>query len=413
MEPVKIIIIGAGGRGFVYAQYALDHPDKCRVVGVAEPREFARNQMTEMHGIAPCYAVSDWKTLEVLPKFADAVVIAAQESVHVEPSIAFAEKGYGILLEKPLAPDEEECRKLYLGVKDIPNLIFSVCHVLRYTAYTQTIKKMIDDGRLGEIVSVNHLEPTNYWYFCHNYVRGYWNNENRSSPMLLVKCCHDMDWLSYIIGAKCMQIQSFGNLHFFHSENMPADAADRCMDCPIEEKCPYSAYDAYIRRNIDQGNTGWPLTMLAPDVSRDSIMNALKEGPYGRCVFACDNNVCDQQTVNMLFEQGQTATFTVTAFTSPLTGRRTTIFGTAGELRGDSRYIHIYDYLTDQTETIDISESEMQVNGDVALMDNFVDAVRHNDPNRIISGIDESYDSHLMVFDAEKSRKEQKLVFRG
>lgn len=412
MDPVKLIIAGAGDRGTTYASYAATYPNRAQIVGVAEPRDFFRQRMAKDHHIPAENVFTDWKALAAKDKFADAVIIATQDAMHLEPAVAFANKGYHILLEKPMAPDEASCRKIVEAA--IANeIIFAVCHVLRYTPYTQQLKQIIDSGAIGEIVSIQHLEPVGYWHQAHSFVRGNWRNEKESSFMLLAKSCHDLDWLRYMIGEKCRAVSSFGSLKHFRREEKPPDAGNRCLDCNYEPSCPYSAkkiYIGFLRRGIK----GWPVNVVTPEVSEENVLAALKEGPYGRCVYECDNDVVDHQVVNMEFEGDKTASFTMTAFTKA-NDRKTRIFGTRGEIEGDGTKISLYDFLMEKTKVIDVAVSdsdtlELHGGGDYGVMNSFVSAVAHNDPSEILSGPEETLESHLIVFAAERSRRERRTV---
>ena len=409
MKPVSTIIIGAGNRGTGYADYIAEHPDEGKVVAVAEPRDWYRNTMAKKHHLDKKNVYNDWKELAARDRFADVVFICTQDALHTEPAIAFAEKGYHILLEKPMAPTEAECQNIVAAVKK-QNSLFAVCHVLRYTPYTQKLKAILDTGRIGEIVSIQHLEPVGYWHQAHSFVRGNWRNEKESAFMLLAKSCHDIDWIRYIMDEPCLRVHSFGGLKHFRQSEKPANASNRCLDCPVEKECPYSACKIYLDR-IRNGETGWPADVLTPEVTEESIIQALKEGPYGRCVYRCDNDVVDHQVVNLEFAGNKSATFTMTAFTRGR-GRETRIFGTKGEINGDSSKIEIFDFKTDETEVIDTTASEMSVNGghgggDFGLMQSFLAAVRNNDSGKILSGPQESLETHLTVFAAERSRHQR------
>ena len=414
MEPVNIAIIGGGGRGTGYASYAEAHPEQAKIVGVAEPRDFYRNRLVEKHGIPEGDTFSDWRQAAEREKFADAVIIATQDAMHVEPTEAFAAKGYHILLEKPMAPTAEGCRRIYEAVNRA-DILFAVCHVMRYTGYTQKLKSLIDSGLIGDVVSIQHLEPVGYWHQAHSFVRGNWRNERESSFMLLAKSCHDLDWLRYIVGSSCEKVSSFGSLKHFCTEGKPAAAGEavRCLDCAYEADCPYSASKIYLGR-VDQGQTGWPVDVLTSDLTREGVTDALRSGPYGRCVYECDNDVVDNQVVNMLFEGGQTCSFTMTGL-SEMGHRKTTLFGTRGQIFGDGRYLRRFDFLSEETETIDTEAADSSIlgghgGGDYSLMKSFVEAVAHQDQTRVLSGPEETLETHLMVFAAETARRDNCVV---
>lgn len=412
MKPTTLIIIGAGSRGTTYASYALEHPDRARIVAVAEPRREWRERFARAHGIPPANVTTDWRELADRPRLADAAIITTQDALHLEPAAALAEKGYHILLEKPIAPSAEDCRRIVDSVTTA-GVIFAVCHVLRYTSYTRKVKELVTGGLVGDVVNIQRLEPVGYWHQAHSYVRGNWRREDQSSPMLLAKCCHDLDWIRHVMGVPCKSVHSFGTLKHFRADQKPDGAAPRCLDCRIEQQCPYSARKIYLGR-VARGEKGWPVDILTTDVDEKNVTDALRTGPYGRCVYDCDNDVVDNQVVNMLFEGGRTASLTMTAFTEAR-HRNTRIFGTRGELEGDGRMLRHFDFLTDTWTTADANTPSRpglggHGGGDYGLMFTFVKAVEKEDQDLILSGPHESLETHLMVFAAERSRRENRVV---
>lgn len=412
-KPVSVLVVGGGSRGTTYSGFARLFPERMKVVGVAEPRDFYRERLAREHEIPSERVFKDWREAARQPRLADAVIIATQDNMHVEPAVAFSKLGYAMLLEKPMAPSEAECRKIYDAVRTNHNL-FGVCHVMRYTAYTQAMKKILDSGAIGDVVSIEHLEPVGYWHMAHSFVRGNWRNERESSFMLLAKSCHDIDWLTYVMGDKCTAISSFGALNHFRRDQQPAGASERCLDCAVESTCPYSAKKIYLGM-LARGHTGWPVNVVTPEPTEASLSEALRTGPYGRCVYACDNDVVDHQVVNLLFAHNQTASFTMTGFTH-MGNRKTRIFGTRGELSGDGSVITHLDFLTDQVKTIDTRRDDEHAQmgghggGDFGLMDHFIAAVAKGDPSLILSGPEESFATHRMVFAAEEARHEHCVV---
>ncbi|NLB55566.1 MAG: Gfo/Idh/MocA family oxidoreductase, partial [Lentisphaerae bacterium] len=383
-----------------------------RIVGVADPRTYYRENLAKIHSVPRENVFKTWEDMAKRDKFADAVIISTQDNMHLDPSLAFAAKKYDILLEKPIAPDPQSCKKIVKSVKQA-NIIFGVCHVLRYTRYTMTLKKLIDDGVIGDVVCLQHSEPVGYWHQAHSYVRGNWRNEKDSSSMLLAKSCHDLDWIRHIMGKKFVAVSSFGSLKHFRKEEKPKGAAKRCLTCRIESTCPYSAKKIYLTDRVLKGHIGWPTNVLTTDLTVEGITKALKTGPYGRCVYECDNDVVDNQVVNMEFEGGRTATFIMTAFSHG--PRSTTIHGTKGQLKGDSSNIIHFDFLTDKTTTYDTKAPDGSIlgghgGGDGGVMEAFIDAVRTRDQSKILSGPDESLETHLAVFAAEQARHRSSVV---
>ncbi|MFI9554957.1 Gfo/Idh/MocA family protein [Nonomuraea endophytica] len=393
---VTLAVVGAGSRGSGYARRA---EGRARVVAVADPLAARRERFPD----AAQYA--DWRELAALPRQADAVIIATMDADHVEPAVRFAELGYHILLEKPMAVSEQDCRTI-VAAAEKAGTVFAVCHVMRYTPYTRALKRLLDAGAVGEIVSVQHLEPVGWWHQAHSYVRGNWRRTDESTFMLLAKSCHDLDWLVHIMGRQVTRVSSFGGLKHFRPENRPEGAADRCLDCAVESTCPYSAPRLYLPL---AGRESWPLTVITDDVSEAGVREALRTGPYGRCVYACDNDVVDHQVVNMEFEGGASAAFTMTAFT-PQQHRQTRIFGTHGSIEGDGVLLKVTDFVTGETSVVDSSATGDATaggghgGGDEGLMAAFLDAVETGDRSAVLSSPGESLHSHLIAWAAERSR---------
>jgi predicted dehydrogenase len=399
--PVTLAVVGAGVRGNVYASFAGQYPERARVVAVVDPLAWRRDALADRYGAEHRFA--DWRELAARGRIADAVVIATPDREHAEPARRFARLGCAMLLEKPIAPDEADCVAL-IDDLEASGVLLAVCHVLRYTAYTDAVKGMVDAGRLGDIVGVQHLEPVGWWHYAHSFVRGNWRRTDETTFSLLAKCCHDLDWLRYITGRVPVTVSSTGGLHHFRPDNRPARAADRCLDCAVEPDCPYSAPRLYLGCLEDPRRERWPLSVLTSDLTEAGVLRALRDGPYGRCVYACDNDVADHQVVTIDFDGGVRATLTMSAFT-PFAQRRTQIMGTRGFLDGDGDRIRVSDFVSGRTEITALpATSDGHGGGDFGLMDAFVSAVATGEPTLIRSGARESLDSHRMAFAAERSR---------
>jgi predicted dehydrogenase len=409
VKPIDVLIIGAGSRGKGYADYIARHQNTAHVVGVAEPDPDRRAYVRDLFNIPESMVLNDWEDLVAREKCADAVIIATQDAMHVEPTVACADRGYHILLEKPMAPDESGCRKIAHAI--IKNhVIFEICHVLRYTPYTLKLKEIIESGAVGDIICMQHFEPVGYWHQAHSYVRGHWNNENKSSSMLLAKSCHDIDWILHIMNDKACAVSSFGGLSHFNAQHRPAGASDRCMSCTVEEECPYSAKKIYLDR-VKKGQIDWPVNVITNTVTVENVITALETGPYGRCVYDCENDVVDNQVVMLSFPQNRHVTFCMTGF-SEYMDRKTTISGTQGSISGNGSTIKVTSFLTDKTEAVELTASDFTIvgghaGGDDGLMAHFLGRIVDNKPS---NALDAAMDSHMLVFAAEKSRKEGRVV---
>jgi predicted dehydrogenase len=401
-RPPRIAVAGAGGRGSRYAELA---SGSAEIVAVAEPRAHHRNAFADRHASAAVY--ENWQDMLAAGRLADAVIVATQDADHVAAATAFAAAGYDILLEKPMATSPVDCAGIVAAVERA-GVTMAVCHVLRYTPYTRALKSLLDNGRIGELVAVQHREPVGFWHFAHSFVRGNWRRTDESTFLLLSKSCHDLDWLSHVIGRPAARVSSFGSLTHFRPEAAPTGATDRCVTCPVEPDCAYSAPRIYRAGLAESTPQRYFTGIVAPTMTPTDLETALRDGPYGRCVYACDNDVVDHQVVNVEYEGGATASFTLSAFT-PMESRHTALFGTQGEIRGDGRWLHVYDFHTQQTESIDTtptatSASDTHDGGDEGLITAFVNALAQGDPALILSGAQESLASHRIVFAAEQAR---------
>lgn len=408
MDKVSFIVVGAGSRGNGYTEYVNAYPEEGEVVAVCEPREDARERFGDAYGIPKNMRFGDWREIADRPRLAQAALICTQDAQHRDPAIALARNGYHLMLEKPMAPNPADCQAIYHAVKQA-GVILAVCHVLRYTVVNRKIRETIESGLIGRVRSIQLLEPVGYWHQAHSYVRGNWRNEAESSSMLLAKSCHDIDLLNYFMPSRCGRVSSFGSLSYFTRANQPKGAADRCTDCPgeVEAACAYSALKIYLRDRAHRLD-GWPVRVLTPEGTPEAVRLALETGPYGRCVFACDNDVVDHQVVNLEYEDGATATFTMTAFTFA-SGREIYVMGDQGTLRCTEEGIEHSDFLTDRKEMLPLDMGDGQITsghggGDFGLMKSFLAAVRENDPALVASGPESALEGHLVVFAAERAR---------
>ena len=332
-----VAILGLGARGLhTYAPYADLHPDKMKIVAVCDIVKEKVEIAKQKYGVSDNMCFYDEKEFFAKGKLADVIFITTQDREHVEHAVKALDLGYDILLEKPISPLLADCYRLKEKV-DQTNKLVIVCHVLRYTTFFKTIKKAIDEGKIGDVVSIQAIENVGYWHMAHSFVRGNWRNSNIESPMILQKCCHDFDIYGWLIGKKCVSVSSFGNLSYFKKQNAPKGATSHCMNCPHVDNCVYSAKKIYIESSLngyDSGNRDWPVNVIMENPTREGLIDALKIGQYGRCVFDCDNNVVDHQVCNVLFENDVTLNFTMCGFTNDMS-RYLKIMGTKGEIIAD------------------------------------------------------------------------------
>ena len=405
MKQVTAILIGAGNRGAeAYASYALQYPNELKFVGVADPREERREAFRKAHGIDEKYSVESWENIFEFPKFADFVMICTQDHMHMEPLQKAMEMGYDILVEKPISPVKEELVKLKEQTAQYDGMI-SVCHVLRYSPFFRKIKEIIDAGTIGELINIQHMESIGFWHMAHSFVRGNWRNTAESSPIILAKTCHDFDILLWLTGKKCLSVSSFGSTKLFKAENAPKDAPKRCTDgCPHRSECPFYAPKFYLEhpRAVVDGYR----KVVTMDATTEGLMEALRNGPYGRCVYACDNDVADHQIVNMQMEDELTISFTMSAFTNECE-RTITLQGSKGEIFGrmEEDEIIVTDFVTGNRTVHKLNTPKVGHSGsDAAMMKELVSLISNGRQKENISNATQAIDSHLIAFAAEESR---------
>lgn len=403
--PLTVAVIGAGNRGAdVYARALADLGGAARVVAVADPDPERRARLADRHGVLPDGRFDGWSALLAGDRLAELAIVATPDALHTGPAVEALRRGYHLLLEKPIAPDAAGVRAIARAAADAPGTV-TVAHVLRHAAFFRTVRGLVADGRVGRPIGIDHVENVGHWHFAHSYVRGAWRREDRASPMILAKACHDLDVLRWLADAPCEEVFSRGERRWFRVENAPEQAPERCIDgCPVEERCPYSAPRIYLERFAEQ--CGWPRSVVAHDGGDEAVRAALASGPYGRCVYRCDNDVADHQVATLRFANGLTATLTVTAFSEENT-RTLRIFGSHGELEGhlESGRIVLRDFAAGREERIEAGAADGHAEADRALVRDLVARLR-GDAGAGATELAASIDSHLMAFAAERSRRE-------
>jgi predicted dehydrogenase len=454
-KPLKAILFGAGARGAEsYGPYAIEHPDQIRFIAVAEPREARRINFATRHGIPEERSFETWQQALEREIPADVVINCTQDQMHAESSIPALEAGYDLLLEKPIAHSLEETIRI-VHTAEQNDRYLQICHVLRFTDFFKKVKSLLDEQRLGQVITISHRENVSSWHMAHSFVRGDWRRADLSSPMILAKCCHDLDLLTWFTGEAPSSLSSFGSLGHFKPEHAPPGAPPRCTDgCPVEDSCPFYAPAVYIdlvpfKYALSQSRIplykfagsqslkhpkviqaiskviprlreltdykGWPRSVVSDDPGNEaSLLKALQEGPYGRCVYHCDNDVVDHQDVTMEFPSGITANLTMHGH-SHEEGRTLRIDGTRASLLAKfsfhRSFIEVHDHRSMEIEVYDFPSTVEQVGhggGDAGIMRDFVQNVL--DRQNSVSGAREALESHYMAFAAEHSRLDRTKI---
>lgn len=384
-----------------YMHYVEQHPQEVKLVAVVEPDEVRRNSMADRFGLPQECRFDNYRDMFAAKIPAGGVIIATPESQHVEPTVMALDAGYHVLLEKPIAQTYEECVQIAEHARRAGKTV-SICHVLRFHPLFLKIKELLDSGRYGEIISIAHTEEVGIDRDTHSYVRGSMNREKESNPLLLAKCCHDLDFLLWIAGVKCHRVSSFGSLRWFRPENAPKDSAERCISCPKECECPYSAVDLYKNRRE------WIANFIpGPGETVDDVVDReLTSGRFGRCVYRCDNDVADNQVVTMLMENGMLITLTLNIFTQR-DCRNIAIKLTEGEITSNGKTVEARHFRSRETMTFDFAQlKRMKFHGgaDMALVEDFLRTVRGEQTQPSVTDINGALEAHRVIFKAEESR---------
>lgn len=414
-KQVSVAIAGLGSRGFdTYANMRDALSSQMKIVAIAEPRPERRQRAKQALGIPDECCFETAEQMFAAPRLADVAFVCTQDAQHHAHAMAALEKGYHLLLEKPISPSAAQCLDIARMAQKAGRYV-AVCHVLRYAPIFQHIKQILQSGEIGRTVHLDLTEHVGYWHMAHSFVRGNWRNSALSSPMILAKSCHDMDLIRWLMDAPCETVHSFGSLTEFCEERAPEGAALRCTaGCKAKDTCPYDAEKIYLsneRTGVLRGNTGWPCNVLAMEPNEEAIRQALETGPYGRCVYHADNDVVDHQEVGMRFAGGATAAFTMCAF-SQATTRILRIMGTRGDIWADMEAgeIKVCRFLGEQQRCIDVSQLVSgglggHAGGDARLVQDLLNLVSGNVQDALgLTGVDVSVESHLMALAAEHSR---------
>ena len=406
-----VAVIGLGSRGRNYGGHLNAMPD-VKITSVCDKYQAKIDNVKSAWKLDDKACFTDEDAFFAQGKVADIMVIATQDKDHYGHAMKALGLGYDLLLEKPVSPNIAECLEIEKYAREHNRKVL-VCHVLRYANYYRKIKELLDSGVLGDVKLIKHDEHISWWHFCHSYVRGNWRREEDTSPMLLAKCCHDMDLLYWFAGAKCKSLSSYGSLSFFNSDNAPEGAADSCFDCKYKDECIYECTYQYVGRGCKKNKFPWGTYAFSVSPKKADVIDAWKNGERGRlwsrCVFKCDNDVVDCQTVNMEMENGVRIVMTANAFNEK-DHRHTEIRGTRGELIADDTgsviELRLFDKKKKKIIVNIIPVIKGHYGGDEGVTKATVDMLKGElDPKGQYTWISETVESHRIVTAAELSRR--------
>lgn len=424
-QPITAVIVGAGHRALTYASYAKQHPGELQIVGVADPNEQRVRQVADLYNLPSDRCFRSAEELAAQPRFADAVINGTMDRQHVPTSLALLEAGYHVLLEKPFAVSEDEMWRLARAAKEY-NRTVMICHVLRYAPFYTNIRKLVADGVIGQVLNIQTVEHVSYHHMSVAFVRGKWNNKAVcGSSMLLSKCSHDLDLIAWMkSGVPPRFVSSLGGLSYFRRERAPEGAGTRCLvDCPIEETCEYSARKIYLNHPNRWSFYVWEeLEHIDKPTIEQKIESLKTTNPHGRCVWKCDNDVVDHQSIVIEFEDGCTATHNMIGGASR-PSRSIHLIGTHGEIQGvleDSKYVvrHIdsrpgHEYSEEIVDLRIVGDMHGAFGGhgggDLRLVKDFCRTLRGEEPSISCTTIEDSISGHLIGFRADRSLELRRL----
>jgi predicted dehydrogenase len=420
-RKLRVVIIGAGARGNqVFAELMLTRDTGWMVAGVVEPNRLRRAAFQERHGIPDECAFTHAEELLARERFADFAFICTPDPTHYDLCVALSAAGYDILLEKPIATTLPDCLALIDVQRTHGNHIF-VAHVLRYSPFFRTLRSLLRSGDYGNVRSLQLTEMVGHWHFAHSYVRGNWRRRDETAPLVLTKCSHDLDIITWLLPQERVQtVSSVGSLSYFREELAPPQAALRCVDCVLQKTCLYSATELYLT-----DRQGWPYDVVAAGAGTlASRRAAIESGPYGRCVWHCDNDVCDNQSVTLQFASGIHATLGMYAHTADVT-RRITVLLDEAEINGDLHRgeIAVSPFTGEpgvmRPFTHPLPAGDHHGGGDLALLRTLYEHLERGQHDEVMTSLASSVTSHVLAFLADDSRLQGGLplavpaIFKG
>jgi predicted dehydrogenase len=403
--PLRIAVIGAGVRGTSLSRKISSSKFLAVVVAVAEPDSEKRKSFAKEFNLPDSSTFTYWEDLTKQLDSCDAAIIATLDNQHTGPTIACLHRGWHILVEKPLSDSFEDCLLIDKTQKD-KNVVVAVCQTLRFMDGFRKVKQILESGTIGQLIHIEHVEGIGHFRFIHNYVRGRWAQEKNNTFLLLHKCCHDIDYINWLIKEPCRRVSSFGSLKYFTSLNAPAGSTYRCVDnCSVKDTCPYSAVRIYVDGLLEE----WPAKDICQVHTKEAHTSVIKNSPYGVCAWRANNDVVDHQVVMMEFEGGTTATCTLSGY-SATNGRRIRLQGTHGEMLYDEAIgsISIKRFFEKENEFIEISTPNSYHPEDKDILDDWISSIVFS--TSVAVDIKEALRTHAVVFASEISRKENRIV---
>ena len=402
MEKVKLAIIGTGLRGaYTYAPLIAKYKDKCEIVAFVENKKGRRDLFLEKYPVDKDMVFDNLNDFIAHDKLADAVIISHYDLLHYDTAQVLLVKGYDVLVETPVANSLDglvHLKEYSLKNKD---RLFMVAYNNRYSSFYTKLKEIVDDKKLGDLINISYNVDIGYQNFVHNYVRGNWRITSDTATIMLTNSCQDIDMMINLSKGKCQKVCCFSDLRIFNWENFNTKMSENCFRCSEEESCPFSAKKIYLQEDKFINNS------VHINPTKDNLEAILKQGPYGKCVFYCDNDVCDNLTSIFKFDNNVTANFNINAFTKE-SDKKIRLFFKEGEVEASfkQKEIKIKSFLNTDEKIIKID----QENTDEKLFLDFIDRVKNKNYKSCISDVGSVIESHVATFAAEFANVSETVV---
>ena len=402
MEKVKLAIIGTGLRGaYTYAPLIAKYKDKCEIVAFVENKKGRRDLFLEKYPVDKDMVFDNLNDFIAHDKLADAVIISHYDLLHYDTAQVLLVKGYDVLVETPVANSLDglvHLKEYSLKNKD---RLFMVAYNNRYSSFYTKLKEIVDDKKLGDLINISYNVDIGYQNFVHNYVRGNWRITSDTATIMLTNSCQDIDMMINLSKGKCQKVSCFSDLRIFNWENFNTKMSENCFRCSEEESCPFSAKKIYLQEDKFINNS------VHINPTKDNLEAILKQGPYGKCVFYCDNDVCDNLTSIFKFDNKVTSNFNINAFTKE-SDKKIRLFYKEGEVEASfkQKEIKIKSFLNTDEKIIKID----QENTDEKLFLDFIDRVKNKNYKSCISDVGSVIESHVATFAAEFANVSETVV---
>lgn len=291
----QVGVIGAGARGESFARQLYEGHPRATLFGVCDIDGDRLAKFCQYCGLEDARQFTDQGEF-LSHSDLDAVIITTPEFTHADVAIAAMQAGKHIYLEKAMAQNTAECRRIIKAHRQ-SNVTVYLGFNMREIDVFGKLKEIIDSRALGALVHVSGVEQLEFAHGA-SFMRRYHRHSSRSGGLLNTKCSHDLDCLQWLVGHqhKVRRIASFGGVNVFHPDKQ---LATHCSQCAIEDECSY------------RDRAGFVFPIFA-----DKPMHHGERALYGGdlCVYNAEKDLVDNQSVLLEWENGVRGTFNLQMF---------------------------------------------------------------------------------------------------